>query len=458
MRYESAVRIVWASVAAAFLAGCIHIAPAPISPETTAQQLESRSLSDPGLQKFIGDRAKWDIDSLTLAAFYFHPDLDVARAEAAVARAAIVTSGERPNPTLTLPIEHKAEAGLSPWIVVLGLDIPIETANKRGLRVEHAQDVTRAAELTIAQEAWQLRSAIRTQLVAFSTANESADVIKQQRDIQNDLVEALEKRFELGEGSRFELTQARIAARNTELLLQDRQGLIAQSRAQLAAAVGVPQKGVDGAAFQFDPHAFPYPASVDAMREQALRTRPDILVSLANYAAAESDLKVELSKQYPDIHIAPGFGWDQGSQRWDLGFSATLPIFSRNRGPIGEAEARRSASAARFVALQAHVIASTEVAVAQYQSALRRVTAAQSALALQRSQTDAVEKSFKAGEADRVALRTSQLELVAAQLAAVDSAMQAQMALGALEDAVEQPVTAVPVPQVPIVSPREGSR
>jgi outer membrane protein, heavy metal efflux system len=456
--YAGRVRLAFAAIGAALLSACIHVPPKPISPETTAQQLESRSLEDPGLQKFVGDRPKWDLDSLTLAAFYFHPDLDVARAEAAVARAAIITGGERPNPTLTLPVEHKAEAGFSPWIVVLGLDIPIETANKRGARVHHAEDVARAAELTIAQDAWQLRSAIRTQLVALSTANESADAIKQQRDIQNDLVEALEKRFELGEGSRFELTQARIAARNTELLLQDRQGQIAQARAQLAAAVGVPQQGIDGATFHFDAHSFPYPANVAAMREQALRARPDILVALANYAATESDLRLELAKQYPDIHIAPGFGWDQGSRRWDLGFSATLPIFSRNRGPIAEAEARRSAQATRFVALQAHVIASTEVATAQYDSALKRMNAATSMLQLQRSQTDAVRRSFNAGEADRVALRTSELELVLAQLALVDSAVQAQQALGALEDAIEQPLTLSPVPQAPIVSPREGSR
>jgi len=451
------MRLATAAIVAALLAGCIHIAPAPMEPEKTAQQLESRSLSDPGLQRFVGDRPKWDLDSLTLAAFYFHPDLDVARAEAAVARAAIVTGGERPNPTLTLPIEHKAEAGLSPWIVVLGLDIPIETANKRGARVHHAEDVARAAELTIAQDAWQLRSAIRTHLAALAMARESADAVQRQRDIQNDLVEALEKRVELGEGSRFELTQARIAARNTELLLQDRQGQIAQSRAQLAAALGIPQQGIDGATFHFDAHSFPYP-NVTTMREQALRSRPDILVALANYAATESDLGLEVAKQYPDIHIAPGFGWDQGSRRWDIGLSATLPIFSRNRGPIGEAEARRSASAARFIALQAHVIGSTEIATAQYDSALKRMNAATSALQLQRTQTDAVQRSFNAGEADRVALRTSELELVSAELALVESVMQAQQALGALEDAVEQPLAASPVPQVPIVSPREGSR
>ena len=39
---------------------------------------------------------------LTLAAFYYHPDMEVARAEWDVARAAIQTAGGRPNPTLNV--------------------------------------------------------------------------------------------------------------------------------------------------------------------------------------------------------------------------------------------------------------------------------------------------------------------------------------------------------------------
>ena len=341
---------------------------------------------------------------------------------------------------------------------MLGLDIPIETANKRGARVHHAEDIARAAELTIAQDAWQLRSAIRTQLAALSTAGATVDVLQRQRDIQNDLVEALEKRLELGEGSRFELTQARIAARNTDLLFRDRQTQLAQAHARLAAAVGVPESGTAGANFRFDARQFPQSPDIAAMREAALRARPDILVALANYAAAESDLRLELAKQYPDIHIAPGFGWDQGSRRWDLGFSAELPIFSRNRGPIAEAEARRTASAARFVALQAQIIAATDEASALYKNAVARLTATGSTLELQRTQTQSVQKSFNAGEADRVALRAAELELASAELAYAETLAQVQQALGALEDAVEQPLTSSPVPHVPIVSPREGSR
>lgn len=446
---------------AVLLAGCIHIAPRPIAPDVTARDLERRSLTDPGLQKFVAAHLQrtagpaWDLEALTLAAFYFHPDLDVARAEAAVARAAIATAAERPNPTLSLPIEHKAEAGLNPWITVLGIDVPIETANKRGLRMRHAEDLSRAAELTIAQDAWQVRSAIRSQLVALTAAGDSLTILRRQRDIQNDLVEALQKRFELGEGSRVELTQARIAARQTELLLRDREAQLAQARARLAAAVGVPESGTSGVNFTFDVHQLPS-SDIPSIRERALVARPDMLVSLANYAAAESDLRLELAHQYPDLHVAPGFGWDQGSRRWDLGFASVLPILSRNRGPIAEAEARRSASEARVIALQARIIAATDEASALYQNALAKLNAANSAAQLQRTQTEAAQRSFNAGQIDRVALRTAELEFATAELAYADTLAQAQQALGALEDAVEQPLTAPTLPQVPITNPRES--
>ncbi|HJT17278.1 MAG TPA: TolC family protein [Thermoanaerobaculia bacterium] len=435
MPYAPRVRVTLVCAATALLAAaCIHIPPKPIEPETTARDLESRSLADARL-KHSG--TSWTLDDLTRAALLFHPDLDVARAEAAVARAAIATAAERPNPNASLPIEHKSE--VHPWITVLDVDFTIETANKRGLRVRHAEDLTRAADLTIAQDAWQIRSAIRQQLVALTTADESSAILARQRDIQNDLVEALQKRFELGEGSQIELTQARISARQTDLLLRDRQGAVTTARARLAAAVGVPQAGLGDATFAFDPHKFPYPNLAD-LREQALRARPDILVSLANYAAAESDLRLELARQYPDLHIAPGFGWDQGAARWDLGFASIAPIFSRNRGAIGEAEARRSAAESRFVALQARVIGSIEIASAQYDSALKKLNAAESAFQLQRTQTDRIEAQFKAGQIDRVALRTAELELVSAELARADATAQAQDALGAIEDALEQPL------------------
>lgn len=420
--------------ATAFLAACVHVAPRPIDPAASARALEARTLADAA--SFVaahGGGKQWNVETLTIAALYFHPELDVARAQAAVARAAVVTAGERPNPTIGLPIEHKSEA--HPWITVLGFDVPIETANKRGIRRQHAEELARAADFAVAQRAWEVRSAIRAQLVAGYAADQSAAALRRQRDVQQDIVQALEKRVEVGEGSRVELTQARIALRQTETLLRDRESQGAQARARLAAAVGVPR---------IDSEVVFAPASaagdVAAARERALVARPDVLGLLAEYAAAESDLRQELAKQYPDIHIAPGLGWDQGARRWDLGFSATLPIFSRNRGAISEAEARRALVAARFEALQAKVIAGVEEASVRYREALRKAEEAEGVLTMQKQQVDAARRSFEAGATDRVALRTAELEMEAAALARAEAVAQAQEALGALQDAVEEPL------------------
>lgn len=390
----------------------------------------------------------WNIDTLTLAAFYFHPDLDVARAEAAVAHAAIATAGERPNPTASLPVEHKSEA--HPWITVLDLDVPIETANKRGLRMQQATNAARAADLAVAQQAWQIRAGIREQLTVLQLAQASIGFLQKQRAAQQDLIEALQKRVEVGEGSRVELSQARINERQTALLLHDRAAAAAAARARLAAAVGVPESGLGDATFESPSVATNVPAD---LRERALVARPDILIMLADYAAAESALKLELARQYPDLHIAPGLGWDQGARRWDLGLSSLVPLLSRNRGPIAEAEARRSATEARFVALQAHVIAAIDEATARYREAAAKQADAASIVRIQRDQLASTRRLFNAGQTDRVALRAAEIEEQSAELAYAEAVGQTQEAIGALEDAAEQPLHGQMLAP-PLVSPR----
>src|SRR5215471_4051535 len=95
----------------------------------------------------------WDLRLLTLAAFYFNPVLDAARARAAAAEAAIVTAGARPNPTITLT------PGIpSPYLLGFDLEVPIETAGKRGYRLDEARNLSEAAKLDLAETAWKVRS------------------------------------------------------------------------------------------------------------------------------------------------------------------------------------------------------------------------------------------------------------------------------------------------------------
>src|SRR2546422_341076 len=124
----------------ALAGGCVHYQPKPLSPAATMAGLESRSLSDEGLREFLEandssgaqewPRRSWDLRGLTLAAFYYHPSLDVVRAQVGVAEAGVITAGGRPNPSVSLSPEYtiNPDTGLSPWLFGVNFDIPIETA------------------------------------------------------------------------------------------------------------------------------------------------------------------------------------------------------------------------------------------------------------------------------------------------------------------------------------------
>ena len=151
----------------AAFAGCASYAPRPLSPQATAAAFEARSLSDPRLAKYVQAHlprtepaalsSTWDLDKLTLAALYYHPDLGVARAQQNVAEAGVQVSRQRPNPILGFTPEYNFDAvsGMSPWILGWVLNFPIETAGRRSDRETLANDQRAAARFHVAEVAWQ---------------------------------------------------------------------------------------------------------------------------------------------------------------------------------------------------------------------------------------------------------------------------------------------------------------
>jgi outer membrane protein TolC len=449
------MRILTVSLVFIVMAGCATFHPKPLSPSVTAAAFEARTLRDPGLKAFLEENLhraiapwppkSWDLPLLTLVALYYHADLDVARAKWGVAKAGVITAGQRPNPTVgfTPEFHANAESGISPWTLTLPVDIPIETAGKRGYRIIQAEQLSEAARLDIATTAWQVRSRLRTSLLDLYAAQQGEALLQQQQAVQEEFVNLLEQRFAVGEASQFEVTRAHIALDQSRLALREMQQQRAEARVHLAEALGTPVGALDGIGISFDiverpPLARNLPSQ--EVQRQALLNRPDIVRALAAYAASQSDLQLELAKQYPDIHLGPGYAWDQGDNQWSLGFSLTLPVLNRNQGPIAEAEARRTEAAASFGALQAQVIGALDRALAGYRAALQTLETADAVLSGRKQAQQSTRALFKAGEADRLALVSAQLELDTSALARLDALVKAQQALGLLEDAIQRPL------------------
>jgi outer membrane protein, heavy metal efflux system len=432
-----------------FLAGCAvqRYQPSPIVAGATASQFESRSLADDGLRSFVEKNVNppapwppktWDLRTLSLVALYFHPTLDLARARLARADAAMVTAGARPNPTLGI------SPGIpSPYLLTLDFAFPIETAGKRGYRVQSARNLDQAARLDLADSAWTVLSGVRLALLNYLLASRNLELVRSEEPVRADQVNILEQILSAGEITRVDVDLARIELSKTELAMRAVEGQTAEAKTALAAALGIPVAGLRDAQFAWpDMDTPPSPESTfpPEIQRDAVLNRLDIRRSLAQYAAAETDLQLEIAKQYPDINLGPGYTYEERNSFFTVGVSSAIPLFNRNQGPIAEAEARRKEAAAAFLQTQAQVIAKSERALAAYTAALRELAQAQSLYQLQETQLQTVQQTIRAGTDNRLSLDAVQIQLSVLARAKLDALGRAQRALGDLEDAVQRPL------------------
>jgi outer membrane protein, heavy metal efflux system len=432
------------------LAGCAvqRYTPAPIVASTTASRFESRSLADTGL-RFFEERnlghpvspwppKSWDLQTLSLAALYFNPALDLARARLATAEGAIVTARARPNPTFDL-----VPGVPSPYLLTQDFLFLIESAGKQGRRVQIAQNLDEAAQFDLADSAWTVVMGARLALLNYLVASRNLELLRSEEKVREDQVAILEQVLFVGEITRVDVDLARIELSKTQVASRTAEGQVADAKAALAGAIGIPAAGLDGAEFSWsdmDTPPAPESLSADQVQRDAVLNRLDIRRLLAQYAAAEAAVHSEIAKQYPSFNIGPGYTYEERNSFFTVGFSMSLPIFNRNQGPIAEAEGHRKEAAAAFLQTQAQVITRSERSLAVYTAELKGVAEAQSLYQLQETQLQIVQQRIRAGADYRLSLDAVQIQLSILARARLDALARTQRALGDLEDAVQRPL------------------
>lgn len=436
------------------LAACAtqSYAPQPLAPADSAEAFRARTLNDAGL----GAVEVWGLPQLTQAALRLHPDIELARAQWRAAQAAETTAGQKPNPTISGSGEHHSRAnGISPWTLTLGIDIPIETHGKREARIEQATALSAAAKLDIAQAAWQIRSRLRSRLLELYAIRQQAAQLHREADIRAQIVALLEARLAAGLVGGTDLADARLQLQKTRSAMETEAARAAEAHAALAAGIGLPAAALVNVPLSFapfEPDGIQLPP--EDVQRAALLNRLEIRKALAGFEAAEARLKLEVAKQYPDFSLAPGYSWDQGDNRWSLGVSLILALLNKNEGPIAEARAQREVQAQQFNALQAAVIGEQSQALAGWQAAQAVIAKTRKLAAAQQARLAQTQSQFDAGYADRLELTSAQLELNSAEAAVLAARLQAQRALGKLEDAVQQPLDgSAPLPKMPEEKP-----
>ncbi len=417
------------------ITGCASFTSKPLSPASSAADFDARRLPAKG--------TRWSLAKLTAEALEKNPDLAVLRARVQTAEGALQTAGERPNPVLSFkPGYNSSTRGLPPWIIEPGLDLTIETGGKRDARRAEAVAKVRVARLDLEAAAWKVRGDVRRALLAMHAAQATRGQYRAQETAQADAARLLELQLKEGAARPQDVAVARIPLNQTRLAMHDTDLLGIKAHAQLATAVGVPVAAVSGKDFDFtEITRLPAAPAGRAARRHALTHRADLLAALADYAASEERVRLEVAKQYPDIKLGSGYKLDQTVNKWTLGIGFELPIFNQHQGAIAEAEGKRAEAAARFLAMQARAVGEIDLALAIYRASRGKADAANALADDVKAQTKTAETMKAAGELSQLDVSQRRVEQGAADLARAQSRIQALEALGALEDALQTPAS-----------------
>jgi cobalt-zinc-cadmium efflux system outer membrane protein len=438
------------------LTGCATYQAEPLSPTSVAARFDSRTLNDPGLENFLKqspvyDAAKWppqswDLETLSVAAIYFNPAMELARAQWLVALGGDTAAGARLNPTLALTPGYNisAASGVVPWFPGFTLDVPVETAGKRRFRIAQSRHASESARLNILVTAWHIRSTLRSSLLDYSAAMERETLLKNQRALQQKILDSLQQQVGAGSVSRSELTLVRVAMDRMSLDVADAQQQSSDARVRVADALGLPAVAIEGIKLRYTPNLAAGPMLLSnwkEVRDIALQSRADILAALADYETAQSGLQLEIAKQYPDIHLGPGYQYDQGEHKFSLGITAELPILNQNQGGIAQAKARRTEAAAKFNVAQSKVIAEIDHAVASLKVSQQVLESLADIITSRKAQLQSLEEMIKAGAANRNDIFTAQMDSASGELLELSARLKVSQAMGALEDALQKPIS-----------------
>jgi outer membrane protein, heavy metal efflux system len=434
---------------------CATYRPAPLDTAETADAFAARKLAGPDLCSYLRANLtslpacppkRWDLASLTLAAFFYSPDLAVAEAQLNVAEAAIITAGQRPNPTIGVGPAYTASAApaLAPWAIgAAELNFPIETAGKRRYRITQAEHLADAAAFGVGETAWRVRSAVRTAMLNNLIAQREYSLARAFESTSDRIAQLLQERVSAGASSTPELNLVLANLAGARLKTAQAQSREIETVDALAASVTVPVESLARITLVWPELEHPPDESLltpERVKELALLNRIDLRRMLAQYAAADAALKLEIARQYPDFNLGGGYSWEVGENIFQVLPIVSLPLMNQNQGPIAEARAKRTEVAAEFTQLQQSIIAQSNSALTRYRGALEAYLQASSSGAFAEKRFAAIQRAAELGDIDALALATAQLATIVAKQSKLAALGSAQTSLGALEDAVERPL------------------
>ncbi|MBP6600622.1 MAG: TolC family protein [Verrucomicrobiales bacterium] len=279
----------------------------------------------------------------TAKAIQSHPSLKPYDAERRGSDARIISALTAPNPELEVEVEDVLGDGVyerfGSAVYNVGISQLLELGGKRLLRGEVAE---REREVEILRYEVAKREVIRETAVRF-VAVQGAQMAEanavRNLEISRENLTVVTKLSEGGRGSKVDVGQSEIGAKEAKIQLDTAQRMTAMARQRLASMWGDVKPRFDSVAGSLSRPPATVP-ELDSL-EEGLAYHPLVAMAEAAVRVASQRLTLEEKKKTPDMNVGVGYRRDSSidDNAVVLGFSLPLPLRNRNEGGIAEAQA-----------------------------------------------------------------------------------------------------------------------
>jgi outer membrane protein, heavy metal efflux system len=433
----------------------------PVSTSSVLNEINSWNIDNPDLNQFLLTNGltsnevsgnTFSIKRLFLTSLYYDPEMQVAYKRWKKAQIAVEHTGNSINPEISIPLEHHSEArGISEWTIGAVLSFIYERKGKREARLTKAKVELFNAELEITRHASERYAIFEEKYHSYLIAKAKITETESEINVLEQLLEKLEKKYELGAVSQFELSTTKLDLQRRFFHLTLQKNNLQENVDELLALTYLTHTELDDIEIEYIPpiffakQAYQNTAILDAdlpsLQKIMLDTHFDMAVVLNEYAVSEADLRLEIESQYPDLVLSPGFIFDQSDNIWALGTSWVLPLFENSKQNVNILTAleERKVKQQEVVATQKKLLSflyRSHKSVIRHRSS---INVSDEIIDSIEQRAKEIENQIEIGGIDNVALLRNRVELYKARQAQTDIYKEAIDAMLFIETLITSP-------------------
>jgi outer membrane protein, heavy metal efflux system len=424
----------------------------PINTGSVLNEINSWSVGDFGLNQFLQINGVSDellnsntfsIKRLYLTSLYYEPEMQVAYKRWKKAQIITKHSDYKINPELSIPFEHHSEtsSGQSEWTIGVVLSFIYERKGKREARQAKAEVELLNAKLVMKKLVFDRYGDFEETYHDYLLARAKIVETENEVDVLKELSEQLQKKYELGAVSQFELSTTKLELQQRLFQLTLLRNSLQENVDDLLAMTHLIHSELDDieleyvSPFLFTKKAYQETELMEAgfsrLQKEMLGSHIEMAVRLNEYALSEAELKLEIENQYPDLVLSPGFIFDQSDNIWALGASWILPLFKNTEQNLNILKAleERKIKQQEITVLQKELLNSL---YKRHKSVVRHkalIKVSDEIIESIEQRASEIEKQIEIGGIDSVALLRNRIEFYQARQTQIDVYKEAVNAL-----------------------------